>query len=153
MKQINRSTGSTSTSGYGPFAGWLGSAYVNHRWVHLVVGCVLLFAAFSKWLALKSAPVTDFLLQATLLEMEFLLGVMLLLGVAPLLMGRIALCVFAAFAMASVGKILVGSASCGCFGEVDVSPWYSLSLNLVVMGFLIGVPPARHHVPLGRYSL
>ncbi|NQT12329.1 MAG: hypothetical protein HQ582_06260 [Planctomycetes bacterium] len=40
-------------------------------------------------------------------------------------------------------RAISGEASCGCFGKVPVNPWYTLSLDVALVGLLLVFPPAR----------
>lgn len=56
----------------------------------------------------------------------------------------------------SLWKALAGATSCGCFGDVQVNPWYALALDLGATGALllrppsVGQPPRPVHVSRRR---
>lgn len=53
----------------------------------------------------------------------------------------VTLCAFALFAGFSGWKLIQGSASCGCFGDVIIRPSHTLALNLGVLAALMVFPP------------
>lgn len=60
--------------------------------------------------------------------------------------------VFGLFALASLYLVWQGQSSCGCFGEVPVSPWLTFMLDLLVLGLLCWFrPPAMTSAP--RWAL
>jgi len=52
-----------------------------------------------------------------------------------------ALAGFAFFSCVTLYKGLSGAASCGCFGKVEVSPWYTLVLDLAAVAALLVFRP------------
>ena len=52
-----------------------------------------------------------------------------------------ALFAFALFAVVSGYEGVHGAESCGCFGEVAISPWYAFALDVVAVGALILIRP------------
>jgi len=76
-------------------------------------------------------------------EGEFLFGLWLLAGLWPQGTRRLALVCFSAFAAVSLDKALTGEATCGCFGRVQVNPWYTLALDLGAVAALFLTRPRR----------
>lgn len=74
---------------------------------------------------------------------EIVLAMVLLTRFAPRLMWAAATLTFVFFAGVSTWKGILGEASCGCFGVISVWPWYTLGLDLAVVGLL-----ALFHPPL-----
>jgi hypothetical protein len=72
-----------------------------------------------------------------LAAMEAGLAVWLFSGHHPIWAWRTTLGSFVLFAAVSLAKVVAGDASCGCFGDLDVSPWYSLMLDALVIASLI----------------
>lgn len=48
---------------------------------------------------------------------------------------------FSFFTCVTVYKSLIGAASCGCFGRVEINPWYTLVFDLSVVGLLLWFRP------------
>ncbi len=134
--------------------------------VRLTLGVVLLAAAALKGYQLATEPTADTRLMdswwfvVSAVEFEFLLAACLLVGIYPQQIRRIATGCFALFACVSAYKVVTGESSCGCFGSVELNPWFSLILDLVaVLALLhwrptisraIDSDPARHAVsPVG----
>jgi hypothetical protein len=67
---------------------------------------------------------------------EILLGAWLIIGVAPAGSWLAAVMVFLVFAWVSGYSAWIGEASCECFGQLKVSPWYTLALDLGLLVLL-----------------
>lgn len=76
------------------------------------------------------------------IEFEIVLGILLLGGFKSKLLWSISLLTFSWFSAVSLYLALTGQASCGCFGQVRVSPWLSLGIDLVVVAALLVLRPA-----------
>jgi uncharacterized membrane protein YphA (DoxX/SURF4 family) len=86
-----------------------------------------------------------------LVELEFLLGVWLLSGLAAKAASAVATLGFCAFACVSLFKAISGEESCGCFGKVAMSPWISVGISVSAVVSLLLVPsPARSRAFNGR---
>jgi hypothetical protein len=80
-------------------------------------------------------------LQVGVIELEIVLAGWLLWGTQPLSSWVMALGVFTAFAVVSAYQGWIGLASCGCFGQLSVSPWYAFGIDLaVLLGLILGRP-------------
>jgi hypothetical protein len=96
--------------------------------VRTILAAILIGAAMLKGYQLATEPVlgSGFLSSRVfliaLVEFEWLFGVWLLAGMYPKWTWRVALGCFGLFACVSLYKGLSGDASCGCFGQVVVSP-------------------------------
>ncbi len=75
-------------------------------------------------------------IEASVAEYELLLGAWLLSGARVTLCRRIAFFTFGAFGIASFYYGISGQATCGCFGSVHVSPWWSFGLDVAIAGLL-----------------
>ena len=78
----------------------------------------------------------------TVPEFELFLGIVLLAGLWPQVTWYAAVLFFGALAGLSLYKGLSGDASCGCFGKVQVSPWYTLALDILAVAALLVWRPA-----------
>src|SRR5262249_28731315 len=125
-------------------------AYFSFGVVRLPLGVLLLTAAGLKAHSLLTgANVYESLvpsphLQIATIEMETLLGLWLLSGWAVRPAWAVALGVVGIMAAVSLSLALDGQASCGCFGKVEVHPWWTFGLDLAaVVALLIGRPGAE----------
>jgi hypothetical protein len=57
------------------------------------------------------------------------------------------LSLFSAFAFVALWKALSGQASCGCFGNVEVNPWYTTTLDVLIVLLLISLRPRKRLIP------
>lgn len=111
----------------------------------MILGLFLLLAAVFKAHALATTPSSqDSLfssprLQIAAIEIELVLGLLLVLRVAPRLAWFGALCFFMTAASLSLYLALEGQASCGCFGSLlTVNPWLTFTLDsFIVLALLI----------------
>ena len=76
------------------------------------------------------------------LEVEALVGLWLLSGVARRGAWLAAVGLFTLLAAVSIYLVAVGQPSCGCFGRVEVSPWLSLTLDAVCVAALLASRPS-----------
>jgi hypothetical protein len=121
------------------------SCAVN-RLVRVLIGLVLLSAAALKTyqFATHPAPGVDlftsrwFIMGAV--ELELVLGFLLVTHMHPRLTQRLTLLCFTVFAFIASYKAFSGQPSCGCFGRLDVSPWYALIFDLLTIVALSAFP-------------
>ena len=104
--------------------------------VRILLAVVLLTAAGLKCVQLSTEPVighsifdSRWLLMATV-EFELFFGFWLLANITPRLTWLAALGCFSMFTCISLYKALSGYASCGCFGRVEVNPWYTSTMDM-----------------------
>ena len=127
---------------------------MNRRLLHLVVskslGCLLLAAAGLKIYGFGMTPVgaigifSSPSFQVGLIEFEILLGLWLLSGKSPIGSWLVAIAGFASFGAVSFYLGWIGQASCGCFGQLSVSPWYAFGIDLVaILALLVGQPDLK----------
>jgi len=108
-----------------------------------LLGVVLLGAACLKGHQLATGPVIGEGILASRwfltlwVELEIVLGVWLLSGLCRRAAWVAGLGCFALFTVVTLGKALRGDTSCGCFGRVEVNPWYTLVLDVVAVGALV----------------
>jgi hypothetical protein len=135
---------------------WRGRTGAVVRW--LVAG-LLLAAAALKTQQLASEPTADrdlFTYRWSLIllvEGELGLGLMLLSGLWKRLAWTTALATFLFFAAVSLHKALRGEVSCGCFGTVQVNPWQTFALDVVVVTLLALFRPENLPVTRPRLRL
>jgi hypothetical protein len=114
---------------------------VAFRASQLLIGLVLAVAAFAKLWALwgrRADPSLDSSFsEIALINLEFLCALLLAFDIWRELTWVFGFLLFASFAASNALKVAHGYASCGCFGEVRVNPWLSLSLNLIVLAFMV----------------
>jgi hypothetical protein len=98
--------------------------------VRVALGLLLLVAAALKahQLATQPLPERDLLSSRWVLvlwvEAEIALSLWLLSGLVRRAGWAAALVCFSLFSVVTLHKALAGETSCGCFGVVEVSPWY-----------------------------
>jgi hypothetical protein len=125
--------------------------------LRVLLAAVLLTAAALKAYQLATEPVAGhglldsrWLLMATV-EFELLFGIWLLSGSLPKPTWAAALICFSLFACVSLYKGMAGEASCGCWGRVAVSPWWTGIFDLaIVMALLRWQPSAASPLPPGE---
>jgi len=91
------------------------------------------FGNFSNSYLYEIAPQFEW----ALIQFEFFLAAWLLLGWLPRVSSLIALTVFSAFAGVSLVMTLQGRSSCGCLGQVNVSPALILAFDIVFVLLLV----------------
>jgi hypothetical protein len=78
-----------------------------------------------------------------LVEVELLMGLWLLFGVAPRLTRALALLLFAGLGAAAAMKVWAGDPDCGCLGQLPVKPWQMLCLDVGVLAALVASRPSQ----------
>lgn len=84
---------------------------------------------------------------AFVVQLELLVAALLLSGWRPQLVVRMAAVLFALFAAFSFSIALAGNDTCGCFGSLPVNPWFTFTLDVVVVGVLLWMPMGRAGLP------
>lgn len=115
--------------------------------VRLAVGLFLLAAAGLKAHGIATDPASQdsLLLSPRLLiatiEVEIVLGLWLLSEWA--IRGAWLVCIgfFTILAAVSLKLALEGQPSCGCFGRITVSPWWTFALDVALIGVLVACRP------------
>jgi len=126
-------------------AGWRRPAAGD--FVRIFSACVLLLAAGLKGYQLSSEPVlehdffSNYRVLAIGVEFEIVLGLWLLSGARTRLSWMAAAAAFAGFSIVSLYKGISGEVSCGCFGSVEISPWYTLIMDSGLLGALVWFRP------------
>lgn len=117
-------------------------------WLRLVIAAILLAAAFMKAHQLATQPLPDgnlldnrwFLLAGVL--WEFFLAATLLTGFARRLTWLAATVTFFVFTAVTLYRGLIGDSSCGCFGTVEINPWITLTLDILLLVLLLAFHPS-----------
>jgi hypothetical protein len=127
-----------------------------------IIGAVLLATAWLKVLApaeaasVQSAYDIPYWLLVAGIQLELVIGLLLVGRVwTPWAWGA-AVALFASFAGISLLRALAGLESCGCFGAIRVNPWVTLAIDVAILGGLwlgrrrffaeakaSGLPPTR----------
>lgn len=110
--------------------------------LRIVLGLILLTAAILKGWQLATEPTLEkglltsrwFLILGV--EVEWLLAVWLLSGMYKRAAWWVTLGSFVLFACIALHKALSGEVTCGCFGQVQVNPWYTVILDLGCVSLL-----------------
>jgi len=128
--------------------------------VRVLLGVLLLVAAGLKAHQLATEPVAerDLLSNRTFLvvwvELELLFGTWFVSGLLPRAAWVAAMHCFLLFAIVAALKAFSGEASCGCFGRVEVSPWYTLGLDAGALAALVLFrPDLRAPLPVSHRRL
>lgn len=102
------------------------------------VGLFLLASAMLKyWHFLASgSEMTPAWLDPVIVLYEAALGLGLMFANRPAGLWLVAVVTFSIFVMLNLYGILVGQASCGCFGSIAVSPWNALVLDVLALALL-----------------
>src|SRR5216683_2726847 len=120
----------------------LAGAFWLPRLASGAIGLVLLVTAGLKAYQLATEPTyekdlfTSRWFLVILLEFELALGLLFLFNPLPRITRNLGIACFLAFSCRSFYQVLSGSNSCGCFGGIQVNPWYPLAFDLAALGFL-----------------
>jgi hypothetical protein len=124
----------------------------------LALGVFLIVAAFLKVHGLVVDSLKTELLgipvsvQLIAVQFELLLGLWLLSGTRSQWAFTATAVFFAGASFFAAKQVLNRQTTCGCFGALDVNPIYTLSLDLALLVFLVGlvVFGPREHLPLSQ---
>lgn len=124
-------------------------------WVHspfdavrIAVAALLLVAAGLKThqLATSPLPETDLLTSRWFLiavvECELALGFWLLSAWQVKIARFVAIGCFTLFGIVTLFKAFQGAESCGCFGKVSISPWYTVVVDFLAVAALLVFKPS-----------
>jgi hypothetical protein len=124
------------------------------RLVSFVVGLVLIATGALKGLNWTVDPYSSGDLpavpavRAAIVDLEVALAVWLLSGSYPRAARAAAVCCFTLFLAVATKSALGRQESCGCLGNLIVSPWLMAAFDILVLGCLIGFEPRSR--PIGR---
>ena len=113
------------------------------------LGVLLLLAAGLKMHGAAFDPVRPTGLLALpavrfgIILIEIVLGLWFLSGLQRAQAWLVAIGIFTLFALVSARQGWIGEASCGCFGNVVVSPWLAFAIDLTALALLLMVKPSR----------
>jgi prepilin-type N-terminal cleavage/methylation domain-containing protein len=83
----------------------------------------------------------SFWFQIVLVQSELFLGLWLWSGLWPACSRVVSLVIFSGFAAFNWYQVRSGAVSCACFGELQLSPWLALALDLFCLVALIAWAP------------
>lgn len=128
--------------------------------IRTLAGLILLIAAGLKAHQLATEPVANRDIfsyrwsMTAMVEFEIVFGLWLLSGLHKRLSWLLAILCFSGFSVVTIYKALSGESSCGCFGRVQVNPWYTLIFDVtVVLALLIFRPSPREGRLTRHYRL
>ena len=108
---------------------------------NVLIALLLIVAAFLKLWVLVTDPFVDLKTGIPLVLLPFVIAWEFTLGVALIRISNHKLCqlmtiaTFVVFGVVSVFRWAVGEASCGCLGVVEVPPWVSFTISILVVVF------------------
>lgn len=120
------------------------------RWKFVApVIALLLFTSATAKLAFVDGPAeTNPIFQeypwisTLIVQFEFSLAVLLVLGVGPAATWRLTSLTFSALTGAALGLWILGFSSCGCFGRLSVHPFITFVMDIATLAFLAWGRPA-----------
>ncbi len=127
-------------------------------WAMRGLGGLLLLAAALKMYGLAVEPVgragifSEPWLQTALVEWELILGLWLVAGLYRKQSWFAAVACGVAFLDVSLYQGFRGETSCGCFGRLSVSPWYTACLDAMALALLMWCKPDRLNSPVPSRS-
>lgn len=127
--------------------------------LRVLLGLVLLAAALFKVHELSTTPYLDkfpprwVMIVFTELEILFALWLFFVPKRLTQTTWLATLGLFSFFTCVTLYKALTGEASCGCFGRVEINPWYTLIFDSTVVGLLLWFRPAGAFIEAWRVML
>jgi hypothetical protein len=129
--------------------------------MRIVIGITLLVAAFLKaWEVIANPGVllqweANRILVPMQIACELSIGLAAILGIWWRQLRVVTFFLFVAFAAYSLSLALQGAQSCGCFGPIKVSPWWTFLLDLLIVAglaaeWILRNPPAEPAPSRGR---
>jgi hypothetical protein len=128
---------------------WRGSCLIPGSVAILLLVASALKAYQLTWTPL---PETDLLTSKwfliPIIEFEFVTAAALLLGILPRHTQKAAIVLFVVFLGTSLYQGAIGKWSCGCFGDVRISPWLTATIDAVTIVALICWRPSHAGKPV-----
>ena len=130
---------------------------IGFRIVRITLGLLLLAAASFKAYVLWTDPAPSLSAfafissprwQLALIEAEVVLAIWLVSGLYPRIAWLAALLTFTLFAAASLYLGIAGRPSCGCFGKLEVNPWYTFGVDTLAVAALCYWRPRGNLLPV-----
>ena len=125
-------------------------AFTGVRWA---LGLLLALAATLKAIQFVEAPPMARLGPVLWILAEVWMALWLVSGLTPRWAWTAALVLFGGLAGVSGWEAAAGEASCGCFGNIHVSPWITLALDAGAIVALLLTRPARANISATRGRL
>lgn len=131
-------------------------AFFGPRAVAILVALFLVVSAGLKLHSLlyrpfaAGSPFLSRTMEYALLEVEVLLALWLLSGWRRSWAWLATSVTFGVFALASLYMAWLGRSSCGCFGEVQVSPWITFGIDCAVLAVLFLFRPREQEATEGQ---
>lgn len=131
----------------------------GRRMTRLLAGAVLLVASALKFYGGVIPPLApdtslptggNVGISSALLGTEAFLGMCLLLGFWQKTVWYVGATCFAAFLFIAVQSALSGSSSCGCFGRIEISPWFTVVLDAIFVSAFLAFAPAGRGTEISR---
>jgi hypothetical protein len=111
--------------------------------VRVFIGIVLLLASGLKATtpSLGDGLLHNWWFNVFVVEFELFFGIWLIFGLLPKLTWFTTIGLFSIFLAVSFYKTISGASTCGCWGNVEISPVYTVLLDVLVIGLLITFRP------------
>jgi hypothetical protein len=125
-----------------------------------LIGVVLIVAATLKVSGVRAASVAaqadwfaNLVSKGAIATGEFALGAWFISGIAVLAARWTAAVLFLAFAIISASAALAGATSCGCMGNLTISPWIIFGFDLTVLFLLLFLRFKGAWQPADRFAI
>jgi hypothetical protein len=109
-------------------------------WLPVLVGALVVIAGLAKAHQILTGPLTNAFqspverwLPVSLMASEVAFGLWLWSGLYPRRARTLAIALFSVYLAVSLFQALSGSATCGCFGNVPMSPWFTATMDTAVI--------------------
>jgi len=112
-----------------PLARWLVGSI-------LVVAAVLKASDGSGIVSFADYRVLDQAIHYSMIQVELALAACCFSGIKPRATRAALITLFSSFALYALFLVLSGAESCGCFGAVKVNPWWTILLDITLLGVL-----------------
>ncbi len=106
----------------------------------VLIGSVLIMTAVLKGVSYFTEPNWNAdvsIRDPAIAAVELILAAWLLSGIAPRASWAFSLLLFSIFAGVALTRALTGQESCGCFGAIEVNPWWTAAFDCAVIALLL----------------